>query len=167
LGPLAAVAAIAGVVGWGTLFLYNGIEQERTEIQNLKTETLLTEQQTQAMKNFRSIATKREKEISRIGKFFINTERPIEFIEDMEALASSTKNKLILTIADSAEKNAFSFNVSVEGTRQTTFTFLKLLELMPHKISLKQFGYQVAVEDESAGSNALARISLTIQVAKK
>lgn len=85
----------------------------------------------------------RVEDLARINKFFVDRERPVDFIESLEEMAKKTKNRVAIDFneARSKSKNLF-FKLTIEGSENSVRKYLKLLELMPYKIRVEDLTFQ-------------------------
>lgn len=120
------------------------------------------------------VIRKHSSDFERIGKFLIDRERPVEFIEALENLANSTDNEIAIDVVAAergASKDTLSFRLTIEGSSASVFRYLRLLELMPYHISAEDFNYQTlnlapAVGGKSKSSSQM-RLAILIKVKTK
>lgn len=106
----------------------------------------------------------KEAEIRRIDAFLISSDRPVEFIENLEKIGRGTKNAVSLDlVTDKAAGGSFSFRVTAEGTEANVGNYLSLLELLPHDISIEELTFH-RLRASSADSSKEARLTVVINV---
>lgn len=82
-------------------------------------------------------------DLSKINKFFVDRERPVGFIEDLEGIAKKTKNRIAIDFMETRSKGkSLFFKLTIEGSESSTRKYLKLLELMPYKIRVEDLTFQ-------------------------
>lgn len=70
----------------GTWFLYREMRAIKMEIQTIREGIALLEAENGAIHDFQTIRSRRKDDIERIHKFFIEKDRPLDFIESLESL---------------------------------------------------------------------------------
>lgn len=97
-------------------------------------------------------------EISRIERFFLKQAAPVDFIEELEGLASSTGTTLLISPAEgSTVKGFLSLRLEVVGSKEGALRFLKLLELSAHDVRVEEINWK----------SDLARSSLVLRINTK
>lgn len=168
--------ALTVALGWTNWKMYSVLTVARDTIQEIEKKIAAMEEQKRSAKRFQNLRIERREDIDRINSFFVNKEKPVEFIEDLEELARNTKNRLLLSVDSTATGNILKFRIEIEGTQESVFRYLKLLELVPYEayitdISMsKIIGSRGPVSQlEKSGAVALAttKLGLALKVRTK
>lgn len=120
------------------------------------------------------VLKEKSSDLERIGRFLIDRERPVGFIEDLERLAEFTGNKVAIDVVSSEKGRSpdiLNFRLTIEGEEKDVFRYLRLLELAPYEISVEDFAYQKIAPSvtpaKSAKSVSDARFIILIGVKTK
>ena len=153
----------------GTWYLYQNVNRIRTENFNIRQSIASLEAENNSIRDFQAIRTSRQADIERINKFFIEKERPLNFIEAMESLGRSTRIRMSLDAAGQPDKgNSFTFRILAEGERSNIFRLISLIEKMPYYITVNSFSLNQAANLGPAGSEIKNTVlSMTISVRTK
>lgn len=97
-----------------------------------------------------------------INDFYIQTDRPVDFIETLEGLGRKTQTSILINLINNNDKKNknFSFRINSEGAEKNVIQFLKLTELMPYVITVKSLSFEHLTE----GSQGSARARLSFEV---
>lgn len=96
------------------------------------------------------LTKERAQDFAKISKFFIDRERPVDFIEGLEEMAKKTNNLIAIDfneVQSKKSKNLF-FKLTIEGNENSVRKYLKLLELMPYKIKVEALTFQKITTSE-------------------
>ncbi|MBI2122466.1 MAG: hypothetical protein HYT98_05135 [Candidatus Sungbacteria bacterium] len=150
----ASTAIASAVLFWwfsGTIdnsFIKLGLIRER--IQQL-------EKEREAVRELASLLKSRESTLTRIQKFLVRRDEPLEFIETLENTAKATGNAVALDFDSEKSKKGdeLVFRVIIDGTRVGVFRYIRLLELLPYHIRIDEVAYQ-KLSGESSGGGVVA-----------
>ena len=153
----------------GTLYLYHRVKLIKAEIEQIKSGIASIEAENDAIRNFQMIRSSRATDIERIRAFFIEKDRPLDFIETIESLGRSTKIKLLLDALPPTDKTAsLTFRVIAEGSEKDVSRFLSLVELMPYEITIHSFAVNQTAELEPlTPETAKTQLSFTVEAKTK
>lgn len=108
-----------------------------------------------AAKRATKIFQQEEHTIQRINKFFVDPKNPVSFIEELELLATDTRNKISLNIDEQkSTSDSLIFHLTLDGDTESVVRYLTLLELLPYEIIVSDIGYQ---EHDSAPASSLKK----------
>lgn len=89
------------------------------------------------------LLTERKDDIVRLRGFFLDRQRPIEFIEQLENLARMTKNTIALGVQEgSKDTSSLSFRITVDGTQSSIRTFVRIFDVLPYSITISSVTFQ-------------------------
>lgn len=140
----AAVSLLAvGFLGGAFWKLSGIIENSDARLQNIESKIFSFEEERTLARTAEGVIKARRDDIGRINGFFVDRERPIEFIESLERIAKETRNKMALDFDEgrSKEERLF-FRITAEGEEKNVRKFLRLLEFMPYEIRIEDLSFQ-------------------------
>lgn len=157
------IASIAG-----TWFLYREMRAIKTEIQTIRDGIALLEAENGAIRDFQTIRSRRADDIKRINKFFIEKDRPLDFIEAIESLGRTTQTTLAIDAGGmSKESDDFTFRLAIDGEQKNTLKFLSLLEQMPYTVRISSLAVSNLEGNPQNPEMRRTRLSLTIKARTK
>lgn len=112
----------------------------------------------------------RQEDIRRISAFFAPRKSPIAFIEAAEGAAARTGNTIVLDADETAStETALRFRVTVQGGADHLLDFVRVLELLPYPIDIRDMVFQNASQNASGAVPAtdaipVARLLLSLDV---
>lgn len=160
---LLIIASIAG-----TWFLYREMRAIKTEIQTIRDGIALLEAENGTIRDFQTIRSRRRDDIGRINKFFIEKDRPLDFIEAIESLGRITHSTLAIDAGGvSKESDYFIFRLAIDGDQENTLKFLSLLERMPYTIRISSLTVSNLEGNPQNPEVRRTRLSLTINARTK
>ena len=142
------------------LFFWFWADVGRTRylLADIEAETRALEEERRMARSSSSVLEERKTETARIRKFFVDRERPVEFIENVEVLARTTGNEIVLGI-DEGRKTpgtlAFRFNLG--GTPQSVWEYLSLLELAPYQITIEDLSFRRVLGADLRGGSPVGK----------
>ncbi len=152
----------------GTWFLYREMQMITTEIQIIREEIASLEAENGAIRDFQAVRSRRADDIERINKFFIEKDRPLDFIESLESLGRVTHSTLAIDAGGlSKESDYFTFRLAIDGNQENTFKFLTLLERMPYTIIVSSLAVSNLEGGPQNPEAQRTRLSLTIKARTK
>lgn len=170
-------AVIFAVAAQAALYwqFYSKVREERERLSMIEADIRSSESERAAARKIDEVVSSHEDEIRRIEKFFVDPERPVDFIESLENLARKTRNQVALSVESSPkDQHIFSFRVSADGKEEELVKYLRLLELLPYEIQVDEISLQRGQGQENppgGSSEALAapthRLTLLIRVKTK
>ena len=133
----------------------------RAKLNEIHAEVFFNEHERKAIRLAEATIKEHQEDLARINKIFINKEKPVEFVEDLESLAKISGNLFVIDLDEtkSAEGKDLFFRLAVDGNQASVTRYLKALELMPYKMSVKEAAFQRIDSDK-----ATHRLSLLISV---
>ena len=157
------IASIAG-----TWFLYREMRGIKTEIQTIRDGIALLEAENGAIRDFQTIRSRRADDIKRINNFFIEKDRPLDFIEAIESLGRITRSTLAIDAGGiDKESDYFTFRLAIDGDPENTLNFLSLLEQIPYTIRVSSFTVSNLEGNPQDPEMRRTRLSLTINARTK
>ncbi|MDP3710369.1 MAG: hypothetical protein Q8R29_01450 [bacterium] len=116
----------------------------RTKLNEIHAEVFFAEHERKAIRLAEATMGERSDDLARINKVLINKEKPVDFVEDLEGLAKASGNLFVIDLDEnkSGESKDLFFRLAVDGTEKSVMRYLKALELMPYKISIKELALQ-------------------------
>lgn len=154
-------ALLLGFLAWSFLRLNRGADELRAKLNDIQIKVLFNEQERKAIRLAQSTKDEYKSDLERISKIFVKKDQPIGLVEDLEGLAKASGNLFVIDLDEnkSAEGKNLFFRVAVDGTQTSVIRYLKALELMPYKISVREMVFQ-KIDSEKATH----RLSLLISV---
>jgi hypothetical protein len=157
-----AALIVIGILVWAMLFLASKIDGMQSHITQTKTAISSLENQRRHMSSLTRIVEERQRDFERINSYFVDSDRPITFIETLEDLARRTENSITLDTGTSiGREETLAFNIMIEGTQESTLRYIKLVELLPYELTIENFNIvlQPAREGTNAKLNAAIRVA--------
>lgn len=100
--------------------------------------------------NAQKLLETRSEDIARVQALQIDPERPLNFIQQVEALAEKTKTLVTLDAQSlSAGSKGLSLRATIEGTDARARAMLGLLTLLPYRVDIQNIFFQ-RVENKDA-----------------
>lgn len=107
-------------------------------------------QERAAAKALGAILVKRQDDLVRIGRFFIDRRQPVAFLEALEALARATGNAVVIELDEGrSDRQYLGFRITVDDDWQGILHYVELFEKMPYVIEIQEITYQNLVADSS------------------
>lgn len=165
---LAAGASCAGVAlaAWGFGIAVDCIrfgEVAQTDLRQ-KIEDLADERRRARISE--GLLRERQDDIARITAIFADRQSPVAFIEAIERAASQTGSMVVVDIDEGTSTEiSLRFRLSLEGREQGLLNFVRVLELMPAKVAIRDLTYQKGAAE--GGRVSMARLLLSLDVAAR
>lgn len=142
---LITVSIFGLVLGW----LFIRVKKASVALKETADKIALLETERKTARETQILFKVRAEDLTKINRFFVDRERPVEFIENLEKIAQKTKGQIVIDFDEgrSKEKNLF-FRLTVDGSEAGTRKYLKLLELMPYKIGVENVTFQKIIAGE-------------------
>jgi len=168
-------ALVAGVSIFGYMRLYQKVWDFSAKLRELETSIRKFEEERRAARAFKILAEKRDKDLERIDKFWVDRGRPIAFIEDLEKLAENTQTTMVLDFEENKSKgNELFFRLTVNGSEKNVRKFLRALEFIAYEIKIDALSFQRISERELSAviptrslGNATHRLIVSLNVKAK
>lgn len=109
-------------------------------------------------------------DVERMQRFFIDSQHPIDFIEELERIARQTGNSISLAVDEGTRKEgALLFHVSAEGKEGGLRRMLEAFEFIPYASGIESVTFQAGAGGKEAAlypSNpqSNARMEITLRV---
>lgn len=151
------------------VFLHSRIQAARGALQDIATEIGTREMARRNARALAQILAARERDIERVQSFFIDRDRPVEFVETLERLATTAGVALEISVDEGVGRDTpLVFRLSVKGARVRVLQYLGLIETVPHAVRVAAFQYQSEVSREDAAGqdsgNVPAVLSILLEV---
>ncbi len=149
-------------VYWGHQYAQNAVDQSEREAQEAQAEQL-------SASEIKALLADTKSEQLTIGTFFLTSDRVVDFLEELEHLATSTNlESQTNSVTDaswegleSSKWEALSVSLSTKGSWQNSYRFLGLLERLPYRSSITRVTLQ-KIEEEKGSASWQADISLLV-----
>ena len=153
LAVAGAVAALAiGLAGWGFWRMAVGVWQRDFVLGELQSKLEGLREDRDRAKDLAVILKRQDKNLDRIGEFFVNRERPVAFIEAVERIAVSSGNAIALDVDEGRnDERHLGFRLTAEGEEDNLLRYVRLLEALPYKLEIGEIIFQRRVSDSSTG----------------
>lgn len=140
---IAVATAGMGFFGWMMGWLLIQINEVGVTLRGVAEKMAKLEVERKTARGAHVFLKERAEDLAKINNFFVDRERPVEFIENLEEIAKKTKNQIVIDFDEgrSKERNLF-FRLVVDGSEASIRKYLKLLELMPYKIKVGDLTFQ-------------------------
>lgn len=165
------VLFLVGSLGVSFWLMIRSIKNFGQSFQNIANKIAAHEEDREQARHADALVKKRETDIKKVKEFFIDRKEPVLFIEQLEEIARTTRNKVALTIdEEKGETNSLMFRVSVQGSEATVRMMLTLIELMPYQIAVediifeKREDVEVLAKGGGAGGNAPSTLLVLLRV---
>lgn len=150
-------AGISAGIFW---YLSSGVREIGAELETIELQIVRLEKERASAVLSAELAKRRPADITRIRAFFVNRERPVAFIEALEGLARDTGVEILLNAEERASRPGFlAFRIGLKGAKEGLLTHLRLMELMPYKISVED----VVFREDLAGSELILLFQVKTQ----
>lgn len=166
----AAAGLLVAALG-GTLFsLSSAVQRANAMLDSLEEKLRTVEDERASARLLKKILAVNEKELQKLRGFFVERERPVEFIEYLEEVARQSRNSLILDVTESEPGQPLTFRLTVDGSERSVAKYLALLESMRYRLEIKEFSFQRldstsrSREREQAAIVPTARLMAVIEV---
>lgn len=169
---LSAVSAAAGIAlalaGWG---FWRGVweirQGELRQAYILQRIADLSDERRRARVS-EGLLRERQDDLRRISAFFAPRKSPIAFIEAAESAAARTGTVIVLDADEKASSDtALRFRVTIQGTADHLLDFVRVLELLPYPIDIRDMVFQNIPADSvlsAADKTPSARLLLSLDV---
>ena len=162
-----AVTLAAAALGWGYWQLARRVNANNLERREIELRIAGLEEERRNARNLASLLDERRLEVSRINRFFIDRDRPIAFIEDIERLAAATDNIVTIDIdEEQSDERNLGFQLTLEGSQVSILNYVRLFELAEYKIAGQELAFQKSAADAAQTTSAgrpAGRLLLTIR----
>ncbi len=140
---IAVSLTVLSFLSWVLAKLLNQAKTASTVLRGSAEKIFELEAKRKLADEMRILIKDRAEDLAKINKFFVDRERPVEFIENLEEVGKKTKNRVFIDFdeARSKGKNLY-FKLTIEGSENSTRQYLKLLELMPYKVRVEDLNFQ-------------------------
>lgn len=136
---LVAVAAVAGLFVFVTMRILDGIQARESivpEIHRMSGERALE-------RGVGSLIVSRQNDLYRIGAFFVDRARPLDFVKSLQRAARMTGNFAEFTVDERASSGGdLLFHASVEGTGRSVMRYMQALEVLPYIVSVEEMNFE-------------------------
>lgn len=167
----AALVATASSGAIAVFFLASQtVRSSRAALQAIETNIHFLEQEHASGMQIAQALGRRTRDVERLKKFFVNPERPLDFIEKIEDVARRTGNGISLALDQSrAEPKTLFLRLALEGGDSNIASMLSLIDTLPYDIEVRQMNYETLGERSgqipiAQGAKASARMTLVIGV---
>ena len=159
---IAISAALVGVFFWFYVYIASAVGQATSKLSEIEAQIIELEGERKQTRSLERILEDRGRDLERINAFFVDRERPIKFIEELENLAKTTGNLIALGVDNPTSSGQdLPFRITLDGSEASVSKYLKLFELLPYDIRIEDFSYQKITEgDKPAGVDT----RLTLQI---
>lgn len=135
--------AVTVALAWGFLYLAYGVISARSSVGTVMERIAKVETDIAQANTFKDILEDRSDDIEHIEKLFVDRERPVELIERLENIATSTRVVLLIDLgAQSSDEEFLDLRLTLEGSNQGLLKYLSLLELLPYEIKIGEIAFQ-------------------------
>lgn len=146
LRKIATTYVIAGLLLLSSVavlvLISRGLQQSRERIIQTASQAAALEEERKLARLAEDIFDGYNSEISRIERFLVKKDAPVDFIEELEGLARSTGTSLLISSAGGSTLGGFlPLRLEIKGGGDGVLRFLKLLELMPHDIRVEEINW--------------------------
>lgn len=161
-----SVAVLAGAFLWMARSVRHGVLARQAIAQDIAD---LAEDRA-AARNAAALVRSRAADLDRVKNFFVDRERPVAFVEDLERLAKDTDTVLALGVDEGgSDKDTFLFHLSVEGDRARVIRYVRGLEAIPYVIHVDEMSLEKGNPESyragiASGRGPKMRLMLTIRV---
>jgi hypothetical protein len=130
-------------IGFVQLVQYIGVYDVEINDGTAKLEAINAERT--STRELAMLLNERSDDMARIKGIFVDPERPIRFIESVEALGVTTQCEVLLNIVGvDTTTHEMRFHFDVSGSEQDLFRFLELLDLMPYVMHVERVEVELA-----------------------
>lgn len=124
------------------ILVSRGLQRSTERIIQTASQSAALEEEGKRARTAENVFGEYENEISRIERFFVKKDSPVDFIEELEGLASSTGTSLLISSAGGSTPGGFlPLRLEVKGGGESALRFLKLLEFMPHNVRVEEMNW--------------------------
>lgn len=162
---LAGLTLIGAVIILSLYFINQQIEAVRGRLIVKKNELIAAENREKLISDLTTENNALEKEIRAIENALPNRDNIVNFIKDLENLASTTGVKMSLKFIEKPEKDpqtgnlTLVFNLELEGTSSAIDNFLQATKKLPYFITVYQFNENI---DPSGNIKANAKLGVFV-----
>ena len=155
------VSLLGALASVGAFVLLNArIQDAHTDLGDIAGEIITREEARKNARILAAVLVEKQSDIARVQSFFVDRNRPVEFIEALEHMAVETQVTLALSIDEASTRtDLLVFRLSVDGEAAAVRTYLGLLETMPYAVRVAAFQYH---SDDSGEAKAGAHASLSV-----
>jgi hypothetical protein len=161
------LAASFYFITWG---IFNGIRQSSAAISAARSSLNFFDKRKEAARANEDNLQKLKNDLERIKKSFFEKDNPLDFIETLEKTAKISSVLSEITPVEGESDSSRTFLISAAGNYPNLFKFLKLIEIMPYKVSIEKANFRKQLAGGAPlklGETARAgdlRLDLTIKV---
>ncbi|MDZ4299800.1 MAG: hypothetical protein U1A26_02675 [Candidatus Sungbacteria bacterium] len=168
------VAGLVGMLWW----LWRMIEVSRAMLEESQSRAAILKDQRSQARILAGLLKKRADDLERVRALLIlYRDRPVAFVEAIEALAQRTGTFVKLTIdSNNQEAMILAFHAVITGSEASVRTMLRAVELMPYHVSIDELRFQgnreaiggggriVRILNRGEGSDNSTMLTLTLRV---
>ena len=86
---------------------------------------------------------KHDAQLARIAGFLVSKTQPVNFIEDLEAIGRTTNSNVKVTANEASDSaDMLVFHIASDGTSDGLRRMVRLIELMPYRVTIDDVSYQ-------------------------
>lgn len=143
-------------------WLFSQVKKASASLGETASRVARLEAERKTAREIQALLKDRAVDLAKVNKFFVDRGEPVEFIENLEAIAKKTQNRIAIDFDEgqSRGKNLF-FRLTIEGSEANIRKYFKLLELMPYKIKIEDMIFQ---KIGSGAASFSSRLIVLIQV---
>lgn len=143
LATVIVTPLLVGVFGWLYIAMASAVRRADSGLAQVEASIAGLERERRQARIFERTIEGREKDLARIENFFVDHERPLEFIEQLESLAKVTGSLIALNIeSPTAGGRDLNFRITLDGFEPNVARYLKLFELLPYEIKVQELTLQ-------------------------
>jgi hypothetical protein len=95
--------------------------------------------------------------------FLVDSQRPIIFVEELEAIARRTGSRMTLTVDERrSTPGTLFFSLSAEGSEKAMRNFLSALEQVSYAVRPEEVVFQRIAEEVASGMSLPAKTRLVV-----
>ena len=153
----------AAGAGWIYLSMASAVRRADSDLAAVRTSIAALEQERRQARGFDRIIEERGGDLQRVEAFFVDRERPLEFIERLENLAKAAKSQIALEAEGPDSPGRLVFRVTLDGFEANIIAFLKLFELLPYEIQVEEFTLEKILGAKESDTRLTAQIAVRIK----
>lgn len=162
LSAIFIMACLAALAWFAFFFLLGRIRAESAEIEAAKIRRASLEARRGEAKREDALLAELQTDIARVESVFV--ERPLDFFEFLEALASRENLTISLSLGDGAgaEKPEY-LRVTISGRYRNLLRFVRGIEASPYETDIQDAAIQMT-EQRPVFSDSLARFVIDLRI---
>lgn len=133
--------------GWVYVSMAASVANASASLREIGGRIAALEEERRQVRALEKMLEDRGADFARIDAFFVNRDRPVDFIEQVEDLARRTQNTLVLGVEGPADNSGeLGFRLTIDGSQSTVSRYLKLFELLPYALRVEDLVFQRIAE---------------------